>query len=59
MEPMEPLELKDAVAVVTGANRGLGRQLATQLVERGAKVYGRPAAPRRWTCRASSPCGWM
>lgn len=38
------MDLKDAVAVVTGANRGLGRHLATQLVERGAKVY---AAARR------------
>lgn len=38
------MELKDAVAVVTGANRGLGRHLAAQLVERGAKVY---AAARR------------
>ncbi|MEU8201509.1 SDR family oxidoreductase [Streptosporangium sp. NPDC049046] len=38
------MELKDAVAVVTGANRGLGRQLAIQLLERGAKVY---AAARR------------
>lgn len=38
------MELKDTVAVVTGANRGLGRHLAAQLVERGAKVY---AAARR------------
>ncbi|AYN38111.1 SDR family NAD(P)-dependent oxidoreductase [Streptomyces dangxiongensis] len=38
------MELKNAVAVVTGANRGLGRHLATQLMERGAKVY---AAARR------------
>ncbi|MEV7871108.1 SDR family oxidoreductase [Streptomyces sp. NPDC088124] len=38
------MELKNAVAVVTGANRGLGRQLAAQLVERGATVY---AAARR------------
>lgn len=38
------MELKDAVAVVTGANRGLGRHLAAQLVERGAKVH---AAARR------------
>ncbi|WP_030255708.1 SDR family oxidoreductase [Streptomyces violens] len=38
------MELKNAVAVVTGANRGLGGQLAAQLVERGAKVY---AAARR------------
>jgi NAD(P)-dependent dehydrogenase (short-subunit alcohol dehydrogenase family) len=32
------------VALVTGANRGLGRRFAAQLVERGAKVY---AAARR------------
>ncbi len=32
------------VALVTGANRGLGKHFATQLVERGAKVY---AAARR------------
>ncbi|MEV6154430.1 SDR family oxidoreductase [Nonomuraea sp. NPDC052129] len=38
------MELKNAVAVVTGANRGLGRHLAVQLLERGAKVY---AAARR------------
>jgi NAD(P)-dependent dehydrogenase (short-subunit alcohol dehydrogenase family) len=38
------MELKNTVAVVTGANRGLGRQLATQLLDRGAKVY---AAARR------------
>ncbi|MER5259998.1 SDR family oxidoreductase [Streptomyces sp. NPDC002855] len=38
------MELKNAVAVVTGANRGLGRLLAVQLVEQGAKVY---AAARR------------
>ncbi|MFE2474931.1 SDR family oxidoreductase [Streptomyces sp. NPDC059389] len=38
------MELKDAVAVVTGANRGLGRHLAARLSERGAKVY---AAARR------------
>src|SRR5689334_16857385 len=38
------MELNHAVAVVTGANRGLGRHLAAQLVERGAKVY---AAARR------------
>lgn len=38
------MELKNAIAVVTGANRGLGRHLAAQLVEHGAKVY---AAARR------------
>ncbi|AXG81769.1 SDR family oxidoreductase [Streptomyces paludis] len=39
------MELKDAVAVVTGANRGLGRHLAAQLVERGAKVYATARRP--------------
>ncbi|MFC7674501.1 SDR family oxidoreductase [Mycolicibacterium sp. GCM10028919] len=34
----------DVVALVTGANRGLGRRFAEQLVARGAKVY---AAARR------------
>ncbi|MFD3450666.1 SDR family oxidoreductase [Streptomyces sp. NPDC058691] len=34
------MEIKNAVAIVTGANRGLGRHLAAQLLERGAaKVY--------------------
>jgi NAD(P)-dependent dehydrogenase (short-subunit alcohol dehydrogenase family) len=32
------------IALVTGANRGLGKQFAAQLVRRGAKVY---AAARR------------
>lgn len=34
----------DVVALVTGANRGLGRRFAEQLIARGAKVY---AAARR------------
>ncbi|MET7885073.1 SDR family oxidoreductase [Streptomyces avermitilis] len=38
------MDLKHAVAVVTGANRGLGRHIAEQLIERGATVY---AAARR------------
>ncbi|MBO1332774.1 SDR family oxidoreductase [Streptomyces sp. VRA16 Mangrove soil] len=38
------MELKNAVAVVTGANRGLGRHLAARLVDSGATVY---AAARR------------
>ncbi len=39
------MELKNTVAVVTGANRGFGRHLAAQLVERGAKVYGTARRP--------------
>ncbi|WP_033343230.1 SDR family oxidoreductase [Catenuloplanes japonicus] len=33
------MELTQAVALVTGANRGLGRHLASQLLARGATVY--------------------
>ena len=34
------MEIRNSVAVVTGANRGLGRHFAAQLLERGAaKVY--------------------
>ncbi|MGW6202954.1 SDR family oxidoreductase [Streptomyces sp. NPDC055089] len=39
------MEPKHTVAIVTGANRGLGRHLAAQLVERGAKVYGAARRP--------------
>ena len=38
------MQLENSVALVTGANRGLGRHLAAQLLQRGAKVY---AAARR------------
>jgi NAD(P)-dependent dehydrogenase (short-subunit alcohol dehydrogenase family) len=41
------MELTNAVAVVTGANRGLGRIFAQQLLERGAaKVYATARDPR-------------
>ena len=40
--------LQDSVAVVTGSNRGLGRQFAAQLLERGAKkVYATARDPER------------
>ncbi|MFC4529908.1 SDR family oxidoreductase [Sphaerisporangium dianthi] len=38
------MNIDNAVAVVTGGNRGLGRAFVTQLLDRGAKVY---AAARR------------
>jgi NAD(P)-dependent dehydrogenase (short-subunit alcohol dehydrogenase family) len=33
------MDIKNSVVVVSGANRGLGRHFAAQLIERGAKVY--------------------
>ncbi|KJK45092.1 short-chain dehydrogenase [Lentzea aerocolonigenes] len=39
------MQLTNAVAVVTGANRGLGRVLAAQLQQRGAKVYATSRHP--------------
>jgi len=33
------MDLTNSVALVTGANRGLGQAIAAQLLERGAKVY--------------------
>lgn len=52
------MELKNAVAVVTGANRGLGRHLAAQLVERGAKVYAAARRPELIDLPGVTPCGW-
>lgn len=40
------MEIKNSVAFVTGANRGLGRHLAAQLLDRGAaKVYAAARNP--------------
>ncbi|UJC82042.1 SDR family NAD(P)-dependent oxidoreductase [Rhodococcus erythropolis] len=39
------MDLNNTVAVVTGANRGLGRHLAAGLVKRGAKVYAAARNP--------------
>jgi len=41
------MDIKNSVAVVTGANRGLGRHLAAQLLERGAKVYAAARDPEK------------
>jgi NAD(P)-dependent dehydrogenase (short-subunit alcohol dehydrogenase family) len=41
------MDIRNSVAVVTGANRGLGRQFALALLERGAaKVYAGARDPR-------------
>jgi NAD(P)-dependent dehydrogenase (short-subunit alcohol dehydrogenase family) len=40
------MDIQDSIAVVTGANRGLGRHFAEQLLERGAtKVYAAARNP--------------
>lgn len=40
------MKIENRVAIVTGANRGLGRQFAAQLLDRGAaKVYGAARRP--------------
>jgi NAD(P)-dependent dehydrogenase (short-subunit alcohol dehydrogenase family) len=42
------MDIHDSVAVVTGANRGLGRHFAEQLLERGAaRVYAASRDPQR------------
>ncbi|GAA4465714.1 SDR family oxidoreductase [Phytohabitans houttuyneae] len=42
------MQISDSVALVTGANRGLGRHFAQQLLERGArKVYATARTPER------------
>ena len=39
------MDIENSVAVVTGANRGLGRHIASQLLDRGAKVYATARRP--------------
>ena len=39
------MKIHGATALVTGANRGIGRHLAAQLAERGAKVYATARRP--------------
>ncbi|WP_053732572.1 SDR family oxidoreductase [Nocardia sp. NRRL S-836] len=49
------MELSTAVAVVTGANRGFGRALAAQLLERGAKVYATARRPENVDLPGAEP----
>lgn len=39
------MNLSKATALITGANRGIGRHIAAQLVTRGAKVYATARRP--------------
>jgi NAD(P)-dependent dehydrogenase (short-subunit alcohol dehydrogenase family) len=41
------MDISNSVALVTGANRGLGRHFAAQLLERGAKVYAAARTPEQ------------
>ena len=43
------MQLDGITALVTGANRGLGRHFAEQLVKRGATVYGGARRPETIT----------
>jgi NAD(P)-dependent dehydrogenase (short-subunit alcohol dehydrogenase family) len=52
------MDLHDSVAVVTGSNRGLGREFAAQLIERGAeKVYATARKPESVQIRGVTPLG--
>jgi NAD(P)-dependent dehydrogenase (short-subunit alcohol dehydrogenase family) len=39
------MQIEGSTALVTGANRGLGRRFAEELLSRGAKVYGAARRP--------------
>ncbi|WP_237570894.1 SDR family NAD(P)-dependent oxidoreductase [Mycolicibacterium lacusdiani] len=41
------MKLHGATALVTGSNRGIGHHFATQLLERGAKVYATARRPQQ------------
>lgn len=49
------MQINGATALVTGANRGIGRHLATQLVARGAKVYAAARRPETITVGGVEP----
>ena len=52
------MNLQDSVAVVTGSNRGLGREFAAQLLERGAKkVYATARIPESVQIPGVMPLG--
>jgi NAD(P)-dependent dehydrogenase (short-subunit alcohol dehydrogenase family) len=46
---MRGMEIRGSAALVTGANRGLGRAIAAALRERGARVYAGARDPRSIT----------
>ncbi|MEV5751473.1 SDR family oxidoreductase [Actinoallomurus sp. NPDC052308] len=51
------MKIEGSVAVVTGGNRGFGRELVTQLIERGAKVYAAARRPETVDVPGAVPLG--
>ncbi|EWM18326.1 SDR family oxidoreductase [Kutzneria sp. 744] len=49
------MDFTKTVAVVTGANRGLGRKFAEELVARGAKVYATARRPETMDIEGVTP----
>ena len=46
VEGMVPMDITNQIALVTGANRGIGRQYVLELLDRGAsKVYATARRP--------------
>jgi NAD(P)-dependent dehydrogenase (short-subunit alcohol dehydrogenase family) len=53
------MKIENAVALVTGANRGIGLAFANELLARGArKVYAAARAPPPSPSVGFTPCGW-
>jgi NAD(P)-dependent dehydrogenase (short-subunit alcohol dehydrogenase family) len=52
------MEIESSVALVTGANRGLGRALAAELISRGATVYAGARHPDQVSLPGAKPL-WL
>ena len=53
---MSTIDFSTTTALVTGANRGFGRHLAEQLVQRGATVYAAARNPEPNKSNSASSC---
>jgi NAD(P)-dependent dehydrogenase (short-subunit alcohol dehydrogenase family) len=52
------MRIEGSTALVTGANRGLGRRLAEELLARGAKVYAGARDPGSVDLAGVTPVAW-